>query len=151
MLYLQGHPQSGSDAGRPPEKDPQQHPADESSDESDHLCGGVRPGPVRTLEPPSLLSAGTSEEQPWPPHGLQPLLQTVSGSFQLFGPFCSCCWSRQRWSCWSDCSRITGITWTLLFPPLRKESVSPHLSSSTTHQKQAVGFLIWPCTRCSQS
>lgn len=106
MLYLQGHPESGSDAGRPPEEDPQQHPADESADEPDHLSGGVKSGAA------SLHSAGASEEPPWPPPGLQRPLQTVSGSFQPFGPLV------QHWSRSANCSRhhLNSLLLLLTFP-----------------------------------
>lgn len=66
LLFLQGHPQSGSDTGRPPEKDPQQHPADESADESDHVGGGVKAGGVRSCvcrgpsAGPSVLHTGAT-------------------------------------------------------------------------------------------
>lgn len=64
MVSLQGHPQSGSDIGRPPEKDPQQHPVYESPDEPDHFRGGVIPRRKRvlfTLENP----AGTNPAFSW--------------------------------------------------------------------------------------
>lgn len=43
MASLQGHPQSGSDVGWPPEEDPQQYPVHEGPDEPNHFSGGVIP------------------------------------------------------------------------------------------------------------
>lgn len=47
MFSFQGHSQTGSDIGWPPEEDPQQHPIHEGPDEPDHFSGGVIPGAHR--------------------------------------------------------------------------------------------------------